>query len=175
MLIAKLTESDFFGGEPVYIEDDTRYNVRGVLTDGKGNIAMMKLDNSDYCKLPGGSIEITETQNQAFLRQIFEQTGYQSEIIGYLGWIEEHKAKRRFCMVSHCYAAKITSDECDKETLKSTQQRLGYKLVWLPFDEAVQKLSELQKVCKEYQMSFVLRREHLILDKARQLIEEAKK
>lgn len=54
MLIAKITDSDFFGGEPQYIEDDARYNTRGVMTDGEGNIAMMKIENSDYYKLPGG-------------------------------------------------------------------------------------------------------------------------
>ena len=61
MLIAKITESDFFGGEPQYIDDDARYNTRGVMTDGEGNIAMMKIEDSEYYKLPGGSIEITET------------------------------------------------------------------------------------------------------------------
>lgn len=66
MLIAKITDSDFFGGEPQYIEDDARYNTRGVMTDGEGNIAMMKIENSDYYKLPGGSIEITETPDKAF-------------------------------------------------------------------------------------------------------------
>lgn len=170
MLIAKLTESDFFGGEPVYIEDDTRYNVRGVLTDGKGNVAMMKIENSDYYKLPGGSIEITETQNQAFIREISEQTGYKAEIAGYLGWIEEHKAKRKFCMVSHCYVAKTTSDERDEEALESARERLGLVLEWMAYDKAMDKLSKLSKACKEYQMSFVLKREYLILEKAKELI-----
>ena len=45
MLIAKITESDFFGGEPQYIDDDARYNTRGVMTDGEGNIAMMKIED----------------------------------------------------------------------------------------------------------------------------------
>ena len=40
MLIAKITESDFFGGEPQYIDDDARYNTRGVMTDGEGNIVI---------------------------------------------------------------------------------------------------------------------------------------
>ena len=48
MLIAKITESDFFGGEPQYIDDDARYNTRGVMTDGEGNIAMMKIEDSKY-------------------------------------------------------------------------------------------------------------------------------
>ena len=61
------------------------------MTDGEGNIAMMKIENSDYYKLPGGSIEITETPDKAFLREVSEETGYPAELIGYLGWIEEHK------------------------------------------------------------------------------------
>ena len=36
MLIAKITDSDFFGGEPQYIEDDARYNVRGIVLDKNG-------------------------------------------------------------------------------------------------------------------------------------------
>lgn len=170
MLIAKITDSDFFGGEPQYIEDDTRYNTRGVMTDGDGNIAMMKIENSDYYKLPGGSIEITETPDKAFLREVSEETGYAAELIGYLGWIEEHKFKRKFCMVSHCYVAKKASDKCDTEVLAHSQERLGYKLEWTPYDEAVSKLKALSQQCKEYQMSFVLKREQLILERAKDLI-----
>ena len=73
MLIAKITESDFFGGEPQYIDDDARYNTRGVMTDGEGNIAMMKIEDSKYYKLPGGSIEITETfRNTALYGRIYD-------------------------------------------------------------------------------------------------------
>ena len=136
MLIAKITESDFFGGEPQYIDDDARYNTRGVMTDGEGNIAMMKIEDSKYYKLPGGSIEITETPDKAFLREVTEETGYPAELLGYLGWIEEHKFKRK----------------------------------WMPYDEAVSRLKALSEQFKEYQMSFVLKREQLILEKAKEYI-----
>ena len=170
MLIAKITESDFFGGEPQYIDDDARYNTRGVMTDGEGNIAMMKIEDSEYYKLPGGSIEITETPDKAFLREVTEETGYPAELLGYLGWIEEHKFKRKFCMVSHCYVAKKVSDKCDTAMLERSQERLGYKIEWMPYDEAVSRLKALSEQCKEYQMSFVLKREQLILEKAKDLI-----
>ena len=68
MLIAKITESDFFGGEPQYIDDDARYNTRGVMTDGEGNIAMMKIEDSKYYKLPGGSIEINRNSRQGIFK-----------------------------------------------------------------------------------------------------------
>lgn len=170
MLIAKITESDFFGGEPQYIDDDARYNTRGVMTDGEGNIAMMKIEDSKYYKLSGGSIEITETPDKAFLREVTEETGYPAELLGYLGWIEEHKFKRKFCMVSHCYVAKKVSDKCDTSMLERSQERLGYKIEWMPYDEAVSRLKALSEQCKEYQMSFVLKREQLILEKAKEYI-----
>ena len=85
MLIAKITESDFFGGEPQYIDDDARYNTRGVMTDGEGNIAMMKIEDSEYYKLPGGSIEITETPDKAFLREVTEETSLKIKNLKYFG------------------------------------------------------------------------------------------
>lgn len=173
MLIAKITDSDFFGGEPQYIEDDARYNVRGIVLDKNGNIALMKVENSEYYKLPGGNIDITETPEVAFTRQASEETGLPVEKIGYIGWIEEHKNKRKFCMVSHCYAVKATSEETNHEQLAAAEERLGYKLEWLPYEEAITKLKALSEGCKEYQMSFILKREYLILEKAKELITNA--
>ena len=140
------------------------------MTDGEGNIAMMKIEDSKYYKLPGGSIEITETPDKAFLREVTEETGYPAELLGYLGWIEEHKFKRKFCMVSHCYVANKVSDKCDTAMLERSQERLGYKIEWMPYDEAVSRLKALSEQCKEYQMSFVLKREQLILEKAKEYI-----
>lgn len=164
MLIAKITDSDFFGGEPQYVDGQTGYNVRGVLFDGKGNIALMKPENSEYYKLPGGRIEITETTDQAFLREISEQTGYNAEIVGYLGWVEEHKAKKNRCTVSHCFVGKITDDNCNEEVLQNAQERLGFTLQWEDFNNAIAKIKELLDGCKEYQACFTLKRELLILE-----------
>lgn len=173
VLIAKITDSDFFGGEPQYIEDNARYNVRGVVINPNGDIAMMKIENSEYYKLLGGSVDITETPELAFLRQASEETGQQVEKIGYIGWIEEHKNKRKFCMVSHCYAVRTISDTVDTNQLAFSEERLGYKLEWISYEDAMTKLKELSKNCKEYQMNFILKREYLILESARSLIENA--
>ncbi len=163
MLIAKITDSDFFGGEPQYVEDDARYNVRGVLTDGKGNIALLKVENSEYYKLPGGSIEISERPNQAFVREIEEQTGYASEITGYLGWIEEHKNKRNSCMVSHCYVAKISDDAKKSENINDNFE-------WIEYNKALMLLKNLFDDCKVYRLMFMLKREYLILQTAKDLV-----
>lgn len=170
VLIAKLTDSDFYGGEPVYVDDQTGYNVRGVLLDLCGNAALMKIENSEFYKLPGGRIEITETPEQAFLREISEQTGYSAEMIGYLGWIEEHKAKRKVCTVSHCFAARITGEECNTDALESAQDRLGYKLEWVNFDKAVEMYESQADGKKEYHINFMLKRELLIMNKAKELL-----
>ena len=73
-------------------------------------------------------------------------------------------------MVSHCYAVKTTSEEVNQQQLAMSEEKLGYKLEWLPYEEAITKLKELSEGCKEYQMSFILKREYLILESARELI-----
>ena len=40
----------------------------------------------------------------------------------------------------------------------------------MPYDEVVSRLKALSEQCKEYQMSFVLKREQLILEKAKEYI-----
>ena len=74
------------------------------------------------------------------------------------------------CIRDSCYVAKKVSDKCDTAMLERSQERLGYKIEWMPYDEAVSRLKALSEQCKEYQMSFVLKREQLILEKAKEYI-----
>ncbi len=172
LLIAKITDSDFYGGEPQYVDDQTGYNIRGVLYDHNGNLALMKIENTEYYKLPGGRIEITETPEQAFIREINEQTGYNAEIIAYLGWIEEHKLKKKLCTVSHCFAARITDDKCDDDVLENAQKRLGFKLEWIESSKAMEMFTRFDSEQKDYQINFTVKRELLIMQKAETAIKE---
>lgn len=168
MLIAKITESDFFGGEPQYIDDDARYNTRGHdrrrgqhCHDENRRLRILQAARRKY--------RDNRNSDKAFLREVAEETGYPAELLGYLGWIEEHKFKRKFCMVSHCYVAKKASDKCDTAVLERSQERLGYKIEWMSYDEAVRRLKTLSEQCKEYQMSFVLKGSSLSLKRLRNI------
>lgn len=169
MLIARINDSDFFGGEPIFIDNVSRYGVRGILLNDDKQIAVMKIENTAYYKLPGGSIEITETPKQAFVRELLEETGYEAEIITELGWIEEHKNKRKSCLVSHCYVAK-TLGGFSAEALAKSEEKLGFKLEWMPFKTALDTIIKASENCNDYQMKFLLRREQLILENAKDLI-----
>lgn len=168
MLIAKITDSEFFGGEPVYIEDDTRYNVRGILVNEDGMIAVMHLTDMEGYKLPGGSIPITESQTQALLREIHELTGRNIEIVEYLGWIEEHKAKRKFCAMTHFYVLKTVGEDFNEGILKESENRLGYYIEWLSYDDILSRIEGLMDDCKNYQLRFILKREDIILKLAKE-------
>ena len=100
MLIKKITDQDIFGGTFELMEKVSRYASRGVLIDDQLNAAMMYMSEPNLYKLPGGGIEADETREEALLREIKEETGYEAEIIYDLGYIEEHKNRNNFMQIS---------------------------------------------------------------------------
>jgi 8-oxo-dGTP diphosphatase len=106
-LITRLNDSDFLGGSPTFISNITRFSSRGILTDNQLNVGIMYMSKLDIYKLPGGGLEEAEKKEEAFLREIKEETGYEAEIIDELGYIEEHKNRNNFMQYSYCYLAKI--------------------------------------------------------------------
>ncbi|WP_256974948.1 NUDIX hydrolase [Paenibacillus amylolyticus] len=105
-LLRRITDSDFIGGAPEFMETTTRYASRGLLVDDRLNVAMMYMSKINLYKLPGGGIDEGEEIRDAFLREIKEESGYEAEIIHELGYIEEHKNKNNFMQHSYCFVAK---------------------------------------------------------------------
>lgn len=102
-LIKRLTDSDILGGSPVLISSISRFGSRGVLIDDNLNVAMMYISQLNLYKLPGGGIEEGESKEEAFLREIREETGFEAEILHDLGYIEEHKNNNNFLQYSYCF------------------------------------------------------------------------
>lgn len=163
MLIAKLTDADLFGGEPRYLNEVTRKGARGILIDDKKRIAMMYMSSVDCYKLPGGGIELNETIEEAFLREIKEETGYDATIIGYLGEIEEHKAKAQFLQVSYCFLA-TKKESVQSQSLTDWEQELGFQLTWMTYQQAFESLQKSYLQCEDYFMKFMIYRDFRILD-----------
>lgn len=108
-LLRRITDSDFIGGAPEFIETTTRYASRGLLVDDRLNVAMMYMSKNNLYKLPGRGIDEGEEIRNAFLREIKEETGYEAEIMYELGYVEEHKNKNNFMQHSYCFVAKARS------------------------------------------------------------------
>lgn len=118
-----------------------RKAARAVVVDAEGNIALLHVTNENYYKLPGGGIEESEDRHLALRRECQEEIGCDVEVVGELGMIVEY---RKFCtlkQISYCYLAKVKGE---KGTPNFTAEEIteGFEQLWLPYDEALVRLSE---------------------------------
>lgn len=165
-LIRKITDSDITGGTaPEYMDVISRYAARGVLVDGMSNVAMMYMSKKDLYKLPGGGIEENETIENAFLREIKEEAGFEAIIIRELGYIEEHKKQNDFMQFSYCFIAKI-QNEAHNVKLSENEIQLGMMVKWMTLERALEVMNHSMVTCHDYSSKFMILRDKLILEKA---------
>lgn len=165
-----ITDSDFVGGEPEFMEVVSRYASRGVLINDELKVAMMEMSGASLYKLPGGGVEEGEERAAAFLREIKEETGYDAVIIEAIGYIDEHKNRNQFMQRSYCYMAKATKQP-GNTALTEEETQLGMRVKWMSLEEAVAQLRNLIDRCEDYSTSFMLLRDLTILEHASRLLD----
>ncbi|SFS92332.1 NUDIX domain-containing protein [Paenibacillus sp. 453mf] len=163
-LISRITDYDILGERSELLHSVSRFGARGVLVDENFNIAMMHMTKRKLYKLPGGGIEGTETPEEAFLREVEEETGYRAKITHQLGRIEEHKTKNQFLQLSYCFIAKSVEENTVKLTAKEKQ--LGLTVIWMTMDEALKAMDRSFRNCREYSSKFMILRDKTILERA---------
>jgi len=162
MLRRIITDSDFYSCKREYILEINRYTSRGILINELDNVAIMYMSKNGFYKLPGGGIEDGETEQQAFIREIKEETGRNCEIILKLGILEEHKNKNAFFQYSHCFYAKVVGD-ITENNLTDNEKQLGLKLEWFSIEEAIKIVGICFRKCNDYGFRFMLLRDLNIL------------
>jgi ADP-ribose pyrophosphatase YjhB (NUDIX family) len=169
LLTARITDKDIIDGEEDYLDEVTRYGARGILLDNNLNIAMMFMSKNGYYKLPGGGIEAGETPDLAFLREVKEETGYNSVILEKLGYIEEHKKQNEFMQTSYCFIARKTSNN-QQASFTDNELALGFSLTWMTYHKALEVMAKSFECCIDYTMRFMLLRDKLILENAGEVL-----
>jgi len=164
-LIRTITDSDFIGGRMTLLPFVSRVASRGVLLNDKQQIAMMDLAALKLAKLPGGGVEKGENYEQAFVREIKEETGYVCEIVHALGYIDEHKNRNHFMQRSYCYIA-TASDDCGPVMLTAQEKRLGMSLTWMNMKDAIRQLAQSAATLKDHSTRFMLLRDLTIVQEA---------
>lgn len=80
-LISRITDKDI-GEKYIKLNNPkTRNSSRGIVLRDDGKIAVFNLTKKNLHKLPGGGMENNETPENAFKREVLEETGSQVEVI----------------------------------------------------------------------------------------------
>ena len=59
-----------------------REAARAVVMDAENNVALLRVANKNYYKLPGGGIEVGEDRISALKRECLEEIGCSIEVVG---------------------------------------------------------------------------------------------
>ena len=167
-LIARITDKEIGEQSINYDKPLIRIASRGIVLNDNGEIAILYKRNKNEFKLPGGGIEQNENKENAFKREILEETGCNVKILNYMGYTEEIKSKMNFIQTSYVFISKVINDT---KKLNLTQKEIdeGGELLWLTPKIALHKISNCfnnlkgSKYDNIYSTKFIIKRDETIL------------
>jgi 8-oxo-dGTP pyrophosphatase MutT (NUDIX family) len=140
-LIKEIKDTDF---DPAWKMGDPKgYHVRrasrGILINDD-KMALLNVTKFNYHKLPGGGIEGKETIEEGFIREVLEETGCHCEILDQPGIIMEWRDQFKLLQISYVFKARVVG-EVGHDALTKKEKAEGFKLEWVPVDEASKIIS----------------------------------
>ena len=169
-LIVKLTDEDIGENFVELVNPEVRLAARGIVIREDGKIAVFNKSNKNEYKLPGGGIEGTESPEEAFKREVLEETGCVVEIINKLGITEEYKTQTNFKQISHVFVGKVLEDTKQLNVTEKEKEE-GAKLIWDYPEKALILIKECydkliaSKYESVYKTKFIILRDSKILEK----------
>lgn len=116
--------------------DWIRRAARAVLTNDKGQVAVMHFTMTGSYKLPGGGIDDGESIEDALRREVREEAGYEITDVQELGVVEEDRYYCGMHQTSYCFAARV--GQFVGTELTDEEAAEGMELVWVEsIDEAI--------------------------------------
>lgn len=167
----KIIRDEDVGFENKELNNPTkRIGARGIVLKGN-RIALFYKRNKNEYKLPGGKVEDGESLEEAFKREVLEETGCKVNILSKLGITEEFKGNENFYQISHIFLAEVVEDTKHLH-LSEKEQVDGAALFWVSLDEAIEKVencfdnlkpSPHSKGTNVYATKFIVKRDLSIL------------
>ena len=117
-----------------------REAARAIVLDADKNVALLRVANKNYYKLPGGGIENGEDRTAALQRECMEEIGCSVEIVGEVGSVVEYRKMFGIKQISYCYVARVKGEK-GAATLTPEEKAAGFEPVWFPYQEALRLMS----------------------------------
>lgn len=125
-----------------------RYGARGIVKRNDGKIAIFNKVNKNEYKLPGGGIDKGEEPDEAFKREVMEETGCKIENVKFLGITKELKSYDNFQQISYIFKADV-NEITAKLKLTSKEIDEGGQVIWMGVTEALEKITNCLNDLKE--------------------------
>ncbi len=161
-LICDLSDQTFLPN-PINV-DRSNYNLRkaarGVMTNHKGEVALMWIEKYKMYKLPGGGINENEDIHEGLKRELLEETGCRALIGDEIGITIEFRDEWKMVQISHCFRANLLEDN-GQVNLDKYEAEEGFEVRWVPIDQAISLMEK--PVSDEYDPKFMQYRDLRIL------------
>lgn len=146
---------------------NVRQAVRAILLNEKDEIALMHIAKYDVYKLPGGGVDEGESLDEAFIREMLEETGCEAKKTDVIGITIEKRDQWKMFQVSHCFIAK--AKKVKSLELTDEEKESGFSLHWI---ESIDKALELVNKNKSdrYDDKYIKSRDSAILQSAREIL-----
>lgn len=148
---------------PQGINPKLKSAARAIIFDDENKVPLAFAEKIGVHKIPGGEIEKGETNEEALAREIKEEAGCTAEITKELGKITEYRSKWNLLQTSYCYLGKVI--EKGEQNLTEKEKQEGFKLIWVPVDEAISLVKNDKPI--GYEAGFIKQRELIFLEEAK--------
>ena len=117
----------------------------GGIVHSNGKFLTLHVTRYEEVVFPKGTIELDETPEQAAIREISEETGYHVKIKAPLGEVSyefnEDDGKQYKKTVHYYLFELVDEDEQPKPKREDHENDEGIENLWLPFDDALERLT----------------------------------
>ena len=127
----------------------TRKIARAILLNEENKICLLHVlgdddfGHRDYYETPGGGVNENELLEEAVIREIKEETGYNSYIVQELGIVEDYYNLIHRHNINHYYLLKTTSYE--KEELEEYEKGIIDSKIFVDIDTAISLYENMNK------------------------------
>lgn len=157
----EITDREVFGDSPQYFEQYNRISSRGIVISNDKKIAMLRLTSNGCYVFPGGGIEHGEEAQEAFVREVKEETGLICIVLDGIGHTVEHKKQLSYCHKAIWFLAEVVSDT-QELSLSDNEKKLGVKPVMIDSERVSELLDESLAKCDEYKRKFIQLRDKMV-------------
>jgi len=170
-LLQEISEKSLGISEAEILDETYRFrkSARAVLLNDKHEISIQHVGKWNYYKLPGGGVQIGETEKEALKREVIEEVGCDLAIENELGVIIEWRNTQDLLHLSYGYLCRV------KGNVKGPSYEQGeiddeFKPIWKSIDDSIE-LMETHYPAEPYKAKFIVTREKRFLEEAKLILE----